>query len=112
MKVGKIEDKNKRMVNHFSLTTYGYSSKATFRKRRDGLFKKALEIHLLTGADVYLTVVNCDKQYRLNRLSGAAANPHLTVMDYSSQGSFQVRKLMKLVYFIVPHVQCFMNLLK
>ncbi|THD21662.1 hypothetical protein D915_007545 [Fasciola hepatica] len=75
LEVRKIEDKNKRM--------------ATFRKRRDGLFKKALEIHLLTGADVYLSIVNSDKQYRLNRLSDAATNPHLVVMEYTTQGSFQ-----------------------
>ncbi|CAH8866795.1 unnamed protein product [Trichobilharzia szidati] len=42
IEVRKIEDKNKCV--------------ATFRKRRDGLFKKALELHRLTGAEIMLTL--------------------------------------------------------
>nr|AAW26048.1 SJCHGC05827 protein [Schistosoma japonicum] len=49
IEVQKIEDKNKCV--------------ATFRKRRDGLFKKALELHRLTGAEISLTLVYNNARY-------------------------------------------------
>nr|CAH8867130.1 unnamed protein product [Trichobilharzia regenti] len=52
IEVRKIEDKNKCV--------------ATFRKRRDGLFKKALELHRLTGAEIMLTLVYNKSKYCFN----------------------------------------------
>ncbi|CAI2732914.1 unnamed protein product [Schistosoma spindalis] len=49
IEVQKIEDKNKCV--------------ATFRKRRDGLFKKALELHRLTGAEITLSLVYNKSRY-------------------------------------------------
>lgn len=56
IEVQKIEDKNKCV--------------ATFRKRRDGLFKKALELHRLTGAEITLSLVYNKSRYYFSSHGG------------------------------------------
>ncbi|CAL8108781.1 unnamed protein product [Calicophoron daubneyi] len=78
IEVRKIEDRHKCL--------------ATFRKRRDGLFKKAMEIHLLTGAEVSLNVVYNNVRYCLHRESDpriSCSSP--VVLDYNTSGTFKHR---------------------
>ncbi|CAH8597609.1 unnamed protein product [Heterobilharzia americana] len=76
IEVRKIEDKNKCV--------------ATFRKRRDGLFKKALELHHLTGAEIMLTLVYNKSKYCFNSHGNVdQSNKLVNTFHYTKQFQFK-----------------------